>query len=220
LLDGVPPCGARLLSEGAEHVVAALNRVAAGAGSAGGGVPAACASVVACSSCAVPTAASRRAIPPSAFSASTRRSLPLLDNSATSDGSDAVPVDAVPDDGAPDGGAGDGLNVPDASAVERGPGAELAPAAGPEVAPPGRRSALACVVSKVTACENSCRRAPDEPFASCWLAALKARVSARAAVRACSEKEGAAGAGDSRGIRAKPRLSTRKAASASRVYRR
>ena len=55
-----------------------------------------------------------------------------------------------PSGAAPDEAVAEGPAVPD------GPGAEVPVA-------PGRSSARACVVSKVTVCENSCRRAPDEP---------------------------------------------------------
>ena len=84
---------------------------------------------------------------------------------------------------------------------------------------PGRSSALACVVSKVTVREKSCRWAPDASAASSRLAARSRRVSASAEARACSENGGAAGSGASRGISAKPRLNTRNAVKVSRAYR-
>ncbi|RAM39271.1 hypothetical protein DBZ45_00760 [Arthrobacter globiformis] len=97
--------------------------------------------------------------------------MPLVDNAATSTGSVAGRGGAVPDDAAAEGPAD-----PGAPAVDFAPAVEIAPGADVAVAPPGRRSARACVVSKVTVCENSCRRAPDDPSASCWLAALKSKV--------------------------------------------
>ncbi|PNH86688.1 hypothetical protein CXZ05_01525 [Arthrobacter sp. AFG20] len=97
--------------------------------------------------------------------------MPLLDSESTSAGSVAGRGGGVPDDAVADGPA-----VSGAPAVEFAPAVEPAPAAEVAAAPPGRRRARACVVSKVTVCENSCRRAPEDPSASCWLAALSSRV--------------------------------------------
>ena len=132
--------------------------------------------------------------------------MPLADSPATRAGTVA--------------GAGVAVAVPVEPAA--GPAAVALPGEEGADAPPGplsagRTRAFACVVSKVTVREKSCRWAPDASAVSSRLAALSRRVSARAEARACSENGGTAGSGDSLGISTKPRLNTRNAVKVSRA---
>ena len=207
--------------------------------SAGGAaVPVPAARADACSSCAVPTAANSRAMPPSATAASARRWLPLFARADTSpaavEGRGAADGPALvwlallwPALGAPEtDGAGVaeedagawGVARPEPAATALGASAGLSP---------GASSACAWVVSKVTVRSMAGFPAPAEGLSalpaepsferSCfavpsWLPASNScTVSASAAARACSEKGGSAGSGGRVGIRTTPRLTTTRA---------
>ncbi|MCY1228007.1 hypothetical protein D9M72_403000 [compost metagenome] len=153
----------------------------------------------------MPTAASSRAIPPSDATASLRRRLPLADTAATSPAGESATAgspDTVAEvEGTPDA-------VPDAAAVAEG-----------DCFWSGPDSALAWVVSKVTVRSSAWRSAPETESAR-WLPAVRRRiVSARAAARACSEKEGSGGSGGCPGVSASPRLMTSNANDARMPYR-
>ena len=154
------------------------------------------------SSCAVPTAARRRAMPPSATAASARRWPPLPASSTAR-------AAAEPGRGAEDE-AADGVDEGAAAEASRGTS-------------PGATSARAWVVSKVTACKTAGCPAPDPgswaAWESCSPAVLSRSVAASAEDRARSEKGGSTGCGGSTGVNAAARLATTRARQARKAKR-
>jgi hypothetical protein len=184
-------------------------------------------------SCAVPAPASRRAMPPSAVSASLRRCRPLAARPAANSATVAVaaelaaaePDSAEPSAGAPeDGGAeegrtpADGADADGADAAADSGGAGGGCTSGQQQRPGLDGQQRHNLVHRRRRPERRPRRPSPDAASSCP-ADRSSRASSSAAARACSEKGGSAGAGGSGGIRAKPRLRTRRAASEKTAYR-